>query len=177
MKKIWKWILGIVVALLMIGLVAGAFFLWRNHAFTFMPRPFAFRNGPYYHPNMPNNPSAPAQPNNGTAPTNPGQPNNSNGPSMPRGFGYGRGPMMGHGFEYGPMMGRGGFGYGPMIMQRGFSPFFMGISFFFGLVKLAVFGLLLYAAYWLGRKSAMNTTASVVVSDPAPQRGRKVAKS
>ncbi len=176
MKTVWKWILGIVIVLVVAGLVVGAVFMWQHRpTFSMRSAPFAYRQ---YQQNAPNAPSTPNPQNN-----NQGKPTSPNGtmpnrPMMGRGFGYGRGPMMmGRGFGYSPMMGRGGFGYGSM-MHRGFGFF----QFFFRLAELAVFGLLLYGAYWLGRRSVTPVIAPVAPApvsdpDPAPQRGRKVAKS
>ncbi len=89
------------------------------------------------------------------------------GNNLIRGF-DGRGPMMmerfgpnhpGFGREFrGPMMGmRGGFGF--------FGPFrLLG-----GLVELALFGVLLYGAYWLGKRNAR------VVMEPAPVAAKVAA--
>jgi hypothetical protein len=62
----------------------------------------------------------------------------------------------------------------------GFMPFFGPLTFFIGLVKLAFFGLLLYGAYWLGRRNA-HVVISPAPSDPKPGQTprpapRKVAK-
>jgi len=180
MKTVWKWILGIVIVLVVVGLVIGAIFIWQHRpAFSMRSAPFAYRQ---YQQSAPNAQGTPNPQNNQSKPTSPNA-TTPNKPMMPRGFGYGRGPMMtGRGFGYGPMMGGGGFGYGSMMMQRGFSPFFFGFSMMFGLVKLVLLGLLLYGAYWLGRRSVMPVVAPVApapVSDPepAPQRGRRIAKS
>ena len=178
MKTVWKWILGIIIVLVVAGLVVGAVFMWQHRpAFSMRSAPFAYRQ---YQQNAPNAPSTPNPQNNQSKPNTPNG-TTPNRPMMPRGFGYGRGPMMGRGFGYSPMMGRGGFGYGSM-MSRGFSPFFVGFSMMFGLVKLVLFGLLLYGAYWLGRRSVTPVVAPVApvpVSDPepAPQRGRRITKS
>jgi hypothetical protein len=160
MNNIWKWILGIVIALVVIAAVAGVFFLARNHRMmTFVPRNDQFNQAP-------NSSSVPNGPNGQTSPYGPR-------PMMPPGFGD----------QPGFYDRQGGFGSGPMMMHRGFPPFFFGLALFFGLAKLVVLGLMLYGAYWLGRKSATSPGAPVApapsstsVSEPAPQRGRKVAK-
>jgi hypothetical protein len=175
MTKFWKWIVGIVVVLLIVAALAGGFLFVRSHAMAFGPRVFTARPAPFGGNPQGGQQPAPGQPDDGT---NPG-PSTGPGPQRmwPRGFGgpygfYGRGPMMG----------RGEPGYGDMPMGRGFgfSPFFMMIGLFFGLIKLAAFAALLYGAYWLGRRSAMPgalPAAAPVTADPAPGRGRKVARS
>jgi hypothetical protein len=161
MKKIWKWILGIVIALVVIAVVTGVFFLARNHRMmTFVPRNSQFNQTP----------------NGSTVPNGPNGQSNPNGPyrpMMPRSFGDQRA------FDDG----QGGFGSGPMMMHHGYPPFFLGLMFFFGLAKLLVLGLLLYGAYGLGRKSAIPTVTSGAAAptasaspQPSPKRGRKVAK-
>src|SRR5258707_10740440 len=115
MKKIWKWILGIVIALVVIAAVAGVFLLARSHRMmSFMPRNSQFNQAP----------NSTAVPNGPGGQTNPYGPYR---PMMPRGFGDQRG------FDNGT----GGFGYGPMMMDRGFgfSPFFFELSLFLGLAK------------------------------------------
>ena len=167
MKKVWKWILGIVILLVVAGLVLGAVFVWQHRpAFSMRSAPFAYRQ---YQQNAPNTQGNTNPQNNQS---NPNSPNGTtpNRPMMPGGFGYRRGPMMGRGFGYSPMM------------PGSFSPLFFGFSMLFGLVKLALFGLLLYGAYWLGRKSVTPVVAPMAptpVSDPepAPQRRRRIAKS
>jgi hypothetical protein len=163
MKKVWKWILGIVIAIVVVAALVGGFLLMRNYRMTTFAQ--RYRQSSQV-PNGSAVPNGQTNPNGQATPTSPNRPNR---PMMGRGFGYGRGPMM---------MGRGGYGYGPM-MQRGFGfpPFFLGLSLMFGVVKLALFGLLLYGAYWLGRRSARSAVAPVAPDpEPTPQRGRKVAK-
>jgi hypothetical protein len=38
MSRTWKWILGILAALVVVGLVVGAVFMWRNHVAWWGPR-------------------------------------------------------------------------------------------------------------------------------------------
>ena len=102
------------------------------------------------------------------------------GMNFTRGFG-GPGPMM-HDFGWdGRGMGRGFEGNGPIGMHRGFG-FFGPFMLFGGLVKLVFFGALLYGAYLLGKRNArvtLDPMPSVPSPEPppAPQGGRKVAKS
>ncbi len=154
MKKIWKWILGIVVVLVIIAGVVGVAFLVRNN-----PNIFAFPSG--------------------TAPFHPGfnRPNAPNG-GMPGG-GYGwRGPMMRR-----PGFSHYGWGFGPfgMFMPFGFSMFLL-VGLFRLLIPLGVLVLVAIVFYELGKKAGASTGAPVVVPtapDPRPTsgRGRKVAKS
>jgi hypothetical protein len=157
MTKTWKWILGILAVLVVLGLVACAVFVWRNNALT----SFAYR----FDQRQPNAPSV-----NGT----PVAPGNQQGQTMPygfrqdRGFGYGyerRGPMMG------PMMGGRGFGHG--------MPFGMGFFLLGGilhlLIPLGLLALVAFLFYQLGKRAGLSTAAAAPQAPPpAP---RKVAKS
>jgi hypothetical protein len=51
---------------------------------------------------------------------------------------------------------------------RGSPPFFGGFFLLGGLVKLAVFGGLLYGAYWLGRRNARVALDPASPADPKP---------
>jgi len=109
MKTVWKWILGIVIVVLLVGAFAAAGYFWSAQ------RGFALAGG------------------------------------MPFHQGWNGGPMM----QAGPMMHGGGFGWqaGPMMRGgRGFGGFFL-LGAIGWLLRLAFFGLLLYGAYWLGRRS------------------------
>lgn len=96
--------------------------------------------------------------------------------NMPSRQGWNGGPMMrGDGSQAGPMMRGYDFRWqsGPMMRGgRGFGGFFMlgGLGW---LVRLAFFGLLLYGAYWLGRRNARvvvdpRTPAAAAPVSPAP---------
>ena len=82
-------------------------------------------------------------------------------------FAFGTGFVRGFD-ERGPMMDRFGLGRGfagPMGMHmRGGFGFFGPFALLGGLVKLAFIGVLLYGAYWLGKRNARVTL------DPAPVR-------
>jgi hypothetical protein len=112
----------------------------------------------------------------------PGGNNGNNGGPMMRG--YNGGPMMrgGNGFQRQPMPGmRGGFGFQPG-QERGFnrgfsnnrfSPFgfgFMFIGGFLRLIPLALFALLLFGVYQLGKRSGLRSTQAPapVATQPAP---------
>ena len=181
MSKTWKWILGVLAALVVIAVAAGAFFVWQNHmALTTsyrVARPQAAR---------PQTNGTPA-PNSPTAPTPPaGQ---QGGPMMPYGYGFRnnqRQPLGGYSWR-GPMMSE-----GPMMNRRGFSPlggfgpFGWGLFFLGGLfrliVPLGVLVLVALIAYQMGKNAGASAVQSTVPpSSPeptgTPQRGRKVAKS
>ena len=159
MKKIWKWILGIVLVLVVVGSVAAVAFLWRGRAFVV-----------FGHGNVP-------QPRAWSVP---------NGPRTYR-FDGSRGPMTDDRGWDSPMrrsfVGR----YGHAMKGYGFFPFFGGFMFLGWLLQLALFGLLLFGAYWLGKRNARNLPVAPVVpasEPPAPaaepnsvpeSRGRKVA--
>ena len=97
--------------------------------------------------------------------------------------GYNGGPMMrgGNGFQRQPMPGyRGGFGFQPGqgrefnhgFSNNRFSPFGFGFMFlggFLRLIPLALFALLLFGAYQLGKRSGMrsNLAPAPVATKPA----------
>ena len=151
MKTLWKWIIGIVIVLVVVGAIAGVVLLVRTHPLmAFGPR-FGYRFNPPNGQNLPN------------APVN---------PDAPRGYGWTwRGPMDGnHGGRL-PIFGHRGFGFFP------FFPFFGGFFLFGGLIKLVIFGLLLYGAYRLGKRNArLVMDPKPAAPAPAPAGGRRVAK-
>ncbi|MGA7193866.1 MAG: hypothetical protein WBW94_09555 [Anaerolineales bacterium] len=162
MKTVWKWVLGIVIVLVVVGLVVGAVFMWQHRpAFGMRSAPFAYRQ---YQQNAPNNQG------NSTPQNNQSQPASPNGTTPKR-------PMMGRGFGYGQP----GFGYGPMMMnRRGFNQFGMMMPFgpfgmmgfmFFGLIRLifplGVLVLVAYVFYQLGKQKGMSKFTAPPTS-PAP---------
>jgi hypothetical protein len=170
MKKVWKWILGIAIALVVVGLIVGAVFVVQRGVVLRTQRaPFAYRQ--YQQQAVPNNPGNTNPQNNPASPANP-VPNNG----FPR-----------RNFGYGPMMDRGyGYGYGPMMMGRGFSPFgmyspfgmmgFMFFGFFRLLIPLIVLALVAWMFYTLGKRAGMSSVtpppaapAPVPASDQNPQ--------
>jgi hypothetical protein len=156
MKTVWKWILGIVVVLVVVGLVVGAVFMWQHRpAFGMRSAPFAYRQ---YQQNAPNNPGNSTPQNNQSKPSSPNG-TTPNRPMMRRGFGYGQ-----RGFGYGPMMGR-----GPMMMP--FGPFGMMGFMFFGLIRLifplGVLVLVAYVFYQLGKQKGMSKVTAPP-ANPAP---------
>ncbi len=124
MKTVWKWILGILIVLLLVGAFAVAGFFWSGH------RTLAAVGGMPFHQGW-------------------------NGGPMMRGddFGWQSGPMM-----------RGGRGFGGFFLLGGIG----------WLLRLGFFGLLLYGAYWLGRRNARvvvdpRTPAPAAAAAPAPE--------
>ena len=116
MSKLWKWILGILLVVVVLGALVTVGFALRG------------RFGGMY-VNAPLN-------QRGVVP-------------MQRGNDWGRAPMMNNNQQYQMMGGRGrSFGGGFFLLG--------------GLVKLVFFGLLLYGAYWLGRRNAR------IALDPKP---------
>ena len=156
MKKVWKWILGIVIALVVVGLVVGAIFAWQ-HGFTTMRRaPFAYRQF--------QGQTAPGK----TAPQN--NQSNPTTPTTPQQNGRGFMPGRGKGFGYGPMMtGRGGFNRFGMMMP--FGPFGMGLMFFGAflrlIIPLGILALVAWLFYSLGKR-ARKSSGTVQAADPAP---------
>jgi hypothetical protein len=85
------------------------------------------------------------------------------------GFDDQRAPLMGHRGWRAPLFGHHGFGYFPF-----FSPF----MFVIGLLKLIIFGFLLYGAYWLGRHNArIVMSPSPAASEPGELSGQRPRKS
>lgn len=151
MNRIWKWILGILAVLIVVGLVAGAVLMWRNGGMYGTARSFRDldRKGPW------------AQ----QAPGSPDGFEGYRGYHM-RGWG-GHMPMMGYGyrpFAYGPM--------GPGFM------FFGGL--FHLLLPLGVLALVAYVFYGMGKRAGMSSNSasgsgSLPDVDSLPRR--KVARS
>jgi hypothetical protein len=170
MSKVWKWILGILIVLVVAAVVVGGVFLVRNQillsrSFRAMP----FGNG-QTRPNAQATPNVPGTQN----------PNGQRGPAMPYGFNDRGYPFGQRGFR-GPMMGgRGFWGFG------GFMPFGMGFFFLGGLLRLILpFGVLALVAflfYQMGKRAGALSVASQTpvpsqsAPDETPGRGRKVAK-
>jgi hypothetical protein len=166
MSKAWKWILGVLAALVIIGVVVGAVFVWRNHASLTLAR--RANRAPQY-----------AQPAPGT-PVAPGTPNFQRRQGTPYGFGSGQ-----RNYFYGP---GGGFA---MRGDRGFRafgglmPFGLGLFFLGGLIRWVLFiGALVVVAvlfYQLGKRAGASAAVQAPPSDPTPpeppRAGRRVAKS
>lgn len=174
MSKIWKWILGILIVLVVAALAVGAVFMVRNRAFMAASVRPVFGNGQQTRPGIQGTPNPQGTPNAPAAPNRPYGFNGQKGPMMPYGF-NGRG-------NRGPMMGRGGFSHFGMFGM----PFGMGFFFLFGLLRLVIplgiLALVAFLFYQMGKRAGVNSVAAPasVVSDPAPAdttgKGRKVAK-
>jgi len=160
MKTVWKWVLGIVIALVVVGLIVGAVFAVQ-HRFTFAmgSGPFAYRQFQQATPSAPGNTNPQNNQNRPAAPNNPAAPNTPNRTLPGHGYGFGYGPMMGRG----PMM----MGRGPMTMGRGFNrsgnsgrfgAFGLGFM-FMGLVGLIILIALLagvaFVFYQLGKNAGI----------------------
>lgn len=178
MSKMWKWILGILIVLVVAAVAVGAVFMVRNRMLMNTSiRTQQFGNG-QTRPNVQGTPNAPAAPN---APgTNP---NGQKGPMMPFGFNGGHRPMDGQNWR-GPMMGGGGFSHFGRSMPFGI--FGMGLFFFGGLLHLilplGVLVLVAFLFYQMGKRAGAatvvtQTAPSGSTPDETPRRGRKVAKS
>ena len=176
MKTVWKWILGIVIVLVVVGLVVGGFVMMRNSRMTTYAQRYQ-----QFSQRVPNGTPAPKAPNGqSTTPNVPANPGTPNRPMMGRGFGYGRGPMT---------MGR-----GPMMMGHGYNQFgrsrssgssgMMGFM-FLGLVGLivllAVLAGVAFVFYKLGMSAGISSvllaqqasnTVVTTDSDPPARAGR-----
>jgi hypothetical protein len=146
MSRTWKWILGIFAVLVVVGLVAGCAFMWRNHTAWWGSRPMMY--------------SAPASPR-----SEQGQvaPYGENGYRRYRMDDWGRMPMMGNrGFP-------GAYAFGPFGMG------FMIVAGLLRLVlPLGVLALVAYIFYRMGRHAGAASGAAPR-PDVKPLPARKVA--
>ncbi len=140
MKKVWKWILGILIVLVVVAGLVGLVFFVRNHMITANLRP-----GYGFQPQQPGN----TLPQGGNG--NP-QPRDWNGPMMRGGNGFG-----------GPMMGRRGFRFSRFGRMMPFGFIFGGLM---GLIPLALLVLVIYGAYRIG-KGSVKPVAVAATSTPS----------
>ena len=178
MKKVWKWILGIVIVLVVVAALVGGFVMMRNYRMTTFAQRYQ-----QFSQRVPNGTPAPKAPNGQSTPNVPANPGTPNRPMLGRGFGYGRGPMtMGRG----PMMGR---GYNQFGRSTSGSSGIMGFM-FLGLVglivSLAVLAGVAFVFYKLGKSAgissvllaqqAANAVAATDTDPPArARRARRIA--
>jgi hypothetical protein len=196
MSKVWKWIIGILIVLVVVAVVVGGVVMVRNRAFmASRVRPMTYATGPT-RPNAQGTPNAPFAPNAQGTPRVPNTaPNGQRGPMMPYGFNGQRGPMMPYGYngQRAPMMpygfnnrnySMGGWGYREPMMGRGgfsrfggFMPFGMfGLGFFLlgGLlhlfIPLVLLVLVAFIFYQLGKRAGLNSAQNQTSapSGPAP---------
>ena len=150
MSTVWKWILGILAALVVIGLVAGAVFMWRNHGVLGTPRFMSY--------------SAPAGPG-WQQPQGPGT--DDSWPMHRRYDREWRMPMM---RSYGAYGSYGHpFGFGLML--------FGGLLHL--ILPLALLALVAYIFYGMGKRVGSASMRSAPVAprpDTAPPAPRKVAR-
>jgi hypothetical protein len=159
MKKVWKWILGIILVLVVVAALVAVPFVMRNYMAANFNR-------------------ATVQ----TAPgTNQQAPGYNGGPMM-RNFGP-RGRFPG-GFDdrTGRMMGGGRNFERGFSRFGGFAPFGFGLMFlggFLRLIPLVLLGLLLWGAYTLGKRSGMRSmqAPAPVATQPAPPAAASEEKS
>jgi hypothetical protein len=197
MSKVWKWIIGILIVLVVAAVVVGGVVMVRNR--TYMAnrvRPMTFGTG-QTRPNLQGTPVAPGAPNAQGTPSGPNTaPNGQNRPMMPGGNNGQNRPMMPYGFngQNRPMMPYGfngqhqPMGGGPM-MERGqnFGMFGMGFMFLagmlFSIVPLVILALVAFLFYQLGKRAGINSVKnqSPASSEPAPVettgRRRRATKS
>lgn len=138
MKKIWKWVLGILLVVVVVGALVAVPFVMRSYMLA-------------------------------NTTSNAGQtvPAWNGGPMMGGNQGGWQHPQVpGYNGQFDNRSGRrGGFERDFGSFNR-FSPFGFGFMFLGGLLRLiplALFGLLLYGVYWLGRRSGLRTAQA-----PAP---------
>jgi hypothetical protein len=151
MSKTWKWILGVLAALVIVGVAVGAVFVWRNHA----PLALARRvdRASQYAQRGPATKVAPG------TPAAPGSPNFQRRQGTPYGFGRGeRDFFNGPGGRMPMMGGRGYHAFG------GLMPFGFGFFFLSGLFRWVIFiGALILVAvlfYQLGKRAGASAAAS-----------------
>jgi len=168
MKKVWKWILGIVIVLVVVAALVGGFVLMRNYRMTTFAQRYQ-----QFSQRVPNGTPAPKAPNGQSTPNVPANPGTPNRPMMGRGFGFGRGPMM---------MGRGynQFGRSRSSGSSGMMGFmFLGLV---GLiVLLAVLAGVAFVFYKLGKSAGISSVllaqqasnaVAVTDTDPPARAGR-----
>lgn len=138
MSRVWKWIFGILGVLIVLSLLAGGAFMWRNQGLYMGAR----ASGPW-------------------ALDRPGLPDEQGTPRGYEGYrGYhmdewgGRMPMMGYGYGYSP------YGYGHMGI--GFMPF-GGV--FHLLFPLGLLALVAYIFYQMGKRAG---SAAAPAASPTP---------
>jgi len=165
MSKTWKWILGVLAAIVIIGVVVGAVFVWQNHAPLALARRVN-RAPQYVHP-------APG------TPVAPGTPNYQRRQGAPYGFGRGeRDYFNGPGGRL-PMRGERNF-----RALGGLMPFGLGFFFLAGLVHWVILiGALVLVAvlfYQLGKRTGASAAVQAPPADSTPPEppggGRRVAK-
>jgi hypothetical protein len=146
MKKAWKWFLGILIVLLVVAALVAVPLAMH----TYMASRVAVNTQQQQQA-----PQAPQGFNGGPMMGHGNMPGFNNQGREPGGFDGRGGPMMG-----------GGFGRNS---RRGFGPFGFGMMFFGGLLRLiplALFGLLLYGVYQLGKRAGLRAAPAAV--SPAP---------
>jgi len=143
MSRTWKWILGVLAALILVGLIVCAVFVWQNQTTWQGPRAMMF-----------NAPAAPGFPQGTPAP---GEENQYPRYHM-REWG-GRMPMMYYGGGMHGLYGYGPFGAGFMMLG----------GLFHLLIPLGVLALIAYVFYQMGKRAGMGT-ASAPPSGEQPTR-------
>lgn len=154
MKKVWKWILGIILVLVVVAALVAVPFVMRNYMAANFNRA-AQQTAPGANPQAPGWFRGPMMRGNAGPQGQQGQ--------IPGRFDGYRGPMMGGGRNF-----ERGFSH-----FGGFTPFGFGLMFLGGLLRLiplALFGLLLYGVYLLGKRAGVrsNLNPAPVSTQPAP---------
>jgi TRAP-type C4-dicarboxylate transport system permease small subunit len=152
MSRTWKWIIGILVALVVIGIAVGSVFMWQNHMTWWGPRALTF-----------------------SAPTSPGGQGQEQGVPAPYDDDvYPRYHMRSWGGHM-PMMYGGGYG-APYVA----GPFGTGFMLLFGLLRLliplGVLALVAYLFYQMGKRAGATTSSGAPMPDVRSLPARKVAR-
>ena len=149
MSRSWKWILGLLAVLLVVGLVAGAVFMWSNHMTWWGPRTLAL--------------------------SAPDAPQWQQGPDAP--YGYDRGRRY-HMEDWGgrmPMM----YGRGFPVPYAGgpFGTGFMIVGGLIHLIlPLGILALVAYVFYQMGRRAGASSARPATPPDVRSLPARKVAR-
>ena len=166
MKKVWKWIIGILIVLVVVAILVGGFFLIQTRTGMMRAaRPGNLPTGQGQQTNPPNGQNVPNNPNDQGQPEGPGGPDGQNNPygMRPGGFGHDNqgGGNEGRGGPMGPMMGGRGFRPGGWFMPFGMGMFFLG-GLFRLIVPLGILVVVAFIFYRLGKRSgaAAGTPAS-----------------
>jgi hypothetical protein len=153
MSNVWKWVLGVLGVVIVVGLVAGAVFLWRARAFDGGVRAYA-----------------PGTFEKQVAPGQPGDPQPYGDFRRYHMQGYGGGaPMMGQQYAYGPG------GFSPMGGGLMF-----GGGLFHMLIPLGLVALIAYVFYQMGKRVGMAaaiTSNAVDASNGESAQRRRTSRS
>lgn len=145
MNRIWKWIIGILIVVVVAALLAVPFTMHRFALFNNFAGNLPQERGWYSSPMMPGWNNGPRL-DDGDGWRHPMM------PGWQGDFNYRRSPMFGGGFTFNR-----GFGFG-----------FLFLGWIFRLIPIALFGLLIFGAYQLGKRAGRHSTPPQAPVEAAP---------